>query len=99
MFREFSTAGQGHNLALTVLSVPYSLDSGPSLREILAPGEVFFITLTPRVEFRGGLVSKAHRLCVSLNSRLESNKEEEEGFAGEAREGGARRRRTEPREC
>jgi len=29
--------------------------------------------------FRGGLVFKAHRLCVSLNSRLESNKEEEEG--------------------
>ena len=28
--------------------------------------------------FRGGLVFKAHRLCVSLNSRLESNKEEEE---------------------
>ena len=28
--------------------------------------------------FRGGLVSKAHRLCVSLNSRLESKKEEEE---------------------
>ena len=27
--------------------------------------------------FRGGLVFKAHRLCVSLNSRLESNKEEE----------------------
>jgi len=26
---------------------------------------------------RGGLVFKAHRLCVSLNSRLESNKEEE----------------------
>ena len=26
--------------------------------------------------FRGGLVSKAQRLCVSLNSRLESNKEE-----------------------
>ena len=26
--------------------------------------------------FRGGLVLKAHRLCVSLNSRLESNKEE-----------------------
>ena len=25
---------------------------------------------------RGGLVFKAHRLCVSLNSRLESNKEE-----------------------
>ena len=29
--------------------------------------------------FRGGLVFKAHRLCVSLNSRLGSNKEEEEG--------------------
>jgi len=28
--------------------------------------------------FRVGLVFKAHRLCVSLNSRLESNKEEEE---------------------
>jgi len=27
--------------------------------------------------FRGGLVFKAHRLCVSLNSRLESNKEED----------------------
>ena len=28
--------------------------------------------------FRGGLVFKANRLCVSLDSRLESNKEEEE---------------------
>jgi len=28
--------------------------------------------------FRGGVVFKAHRLCVSLNSRLESNNEEEE---------------------
>ena len=28
--------------------------------------------------YRGGLVCKADRLCVSLNSRLESNKEEEE---------------------
>ena len=28
--------------------------------------------------FRGGLVFKVHRLCVSLNSRLQSNKEEEE---------------------
>ena len=34
--------------------------------------------------FRGGLVFKAHRLCVSLNSRLGSNKEEEEqkGYTG-----------------
>ena len=27
--------------------------------------------------FRGGLVFKAHELCVSLNARLESNNEEE----------------------
>ena len=31
----------------------------------------------PVQRFRGGLVFKAHRLRVSLNSRLESNKEEE----------------------
>ena len=30
--------------------------------------------------FRGGLVFKAHRLSVSLNSRLESNKEEEKKY-------------------
>jgi len=29
--------------------------------------------------FRSGLVFKSHRLCVSLNSRLESNEEEREG--------------------
>jgi len=28
------------------------------------------------LRLRGGLVFKAHRLCVSLNSRLESNKDE-----------------------
>ena len=33
---------------------------------------------SPHVKrFRGGLAFKAHRLCVSLNFRLESNKEEE----------------------
>ena len=31
--------------------------------------------------FRGGLVFKAHILCVSPNSRLESNKERESRFA------------------
>jgi len=30
---------------------------------------------------RGGLVFKAHRLCLSLNSRLESNKEEEKKYS------------------
>ena len=37
--------------------------------------------------FRGGLVVEAHRLCVSLNSRLKNNKEEEE--EEEERGGGA----------
>ena len=46
--------------------------------------------------FRGGLVFKAHRLCVSLNSRLESGNEEEGSeiversiFCGEFRVQGA----------
>ena len=30
--------------------------------------------------FRGGLVFKDHRLCVSLNSGLESNKDEEKSI-------------------
>ena len=29
--------------------------------------------------FRGGLVFKAHRLCVSLKPRIERNKEEKRG--------------------
>ena len=33
-------------------------------------------------QFRGGIVLKAHRLCASLNSRLESNKEEGEKVKG-----------------
>ena len=33
--------------------------------------------------FQDGLVFKAHRLCVSLNSRRKSNKEEEEEDADE----------------
>jgi len=59
-------AKEGQNLAVTVLFVPNLLNSG-------------------RVEgerFRGGLVFEARRLCVSLNSRLASNKEEEEGYRG-----------------
>ena len=62
------------------------------------PGMGSGVGLSIRVQgqrFRGGLVVKAHRLCVSLNSRLESNKEEEvqgrqEGCAGAcSRFGGA----------
>jgi len=37
--------------------------------------------------FRGGLVFKAHILCVSLISRLESNKEEEEEDTASGRHG------------
>ena len=36
--------------------------------------------------FRGGLVFKAHRLCVSLYSRLESTKEEEQQEDAQVRE-------------
>ena len=35
--------------------------------------------------FRGGLIFKGHRLCVSLKSRLESNKEEGLRHAGAMR--------------
>ena len=34
--------------------------------------------------FGGGLVFKAHRLCLSLNSRLEGNKEERKTDSDEA---------------
>ena len=37
----------------------------------------------------GGLVFKAHNLCVSLNSRLESNKEEERVQAANGQRGAA----------
>ena len=42
-------------------------------------GATTFCHTTVNVKrFRGGLVFKAQRLCVSLDSRLESNNEEEE---------------------
>ena len=40
-------------------------------------------SLFARKRFRGGLVFKAHRLWVSLNSRLECNKEEEDLVHGD----------------
>ena len=40
------------------------------------------VSITDTATFRGGLVFKAHRLCVSLNSRPESNKEKERPGAG-----------------
>ena len=49
-----------------------STDTGR--RRVLEP----FSLLRNVQRFRGGLVFKARRLCVSLNSRLESNKEEED---------------------
>ena len=39
---------------------------------------------------QGGLVFKAHRLCVSLNSRLESNKEKGSGARLDAEGGSVR---------
>jgi len=60
---------------------------------LTSPSSRFHLSRCPAnmQRFRGGLVFKAHRLCVSLNSRLESNKEEEE------RAGGWRRRSAAPR--
>jgi len=53
-----------------------------SVRKSLKPCKLFPPGQARNVQrFRGGLVFKAHRLCVSLNSRLESNKEEREGLA------------------
>jgi len=49
--------------------------------------------------FRGGLVFKAHRLCVSLNSRLESNKEEKRKVLGRRRRGRSCISRPAPRSC
>jgi hypothetical protein len=46
----------------TLQVVPSTLASGLGIKNVQ--------------RLRGGLVFKAHRLCVSLNSRLESNEEE-----------------------
>ena len=49
--------------------------------------------------FPGGLVFKARRLCASLNSRLESNKDEEDGARTRLAGGGVPgERRPEPRD-
>jgi len=50
------------------------------LEEDCLPARELWVQLLHRnvKRFQGGLVFKAHRLCVSLNSRLESNKAEEE---------------------
>jgi len=46
--------------------------------DVLKEWERLFLSSNTVARFRGGLVFKSHRLCVSLDSRLESNKEEEE---------------------
>jgi len=65
---------------LVDLSAPRSADAGAPASNI-TPSARDLNSNTPldrNVQwFRGGLVSKAQRLCASLNSRLESNKEEE----------------------
>jgi len=52
-----------------LLGTPSGLSSGV--------GEIIQLLHINVQRFRGGLVFKVHRLCVSLNSRLESNKEED----------------------
>jgi len=86
---EFGRPGTPLQSILKVRKAPLSPGVGPGL----FPAKVErFVPQTPHVNlriggqpergrdvqrFRGGLVFKVHRLCVSLNSRLESNKEEE----------------------
>ena len=63
-------------LSLLLLSAaPQRRRPSPAFREQLLHRNV--------QRFRGGLVFKAHRPCVPLNSRLESNKEEEFGDCGD----------------
>jgi len=55
-----------------------------SVRVVDSPSKVLHAQIQPldlifHERFRGGLVFKAHRLCASLNSRLESKKEREFG--------------------
>ena len=51
--------------------------SGPSLEDKSFERVPSSLGSRFRLRFRGGLVFEAHTLCVSLNSRLGSNKEEE----------------------
>ena len=55
------------------------MSEGPPFRAVLPDAAHEQLHPLRRYDLRGGLVFEAHRLCVSLNSRLESNKEEEEG--------------------
>ena len=63
-----------HGTYTTVKALAFSSKSLQPLGSKAAKQEVACRNVK---RFRGGLVYKAHRLCVSLNSRLESNKEEE----------------------
>ena len=59
-----------------------SVAEPPSLGEHTISEQLLHINVQ---RLRGGLVFKAHRLCASLNSRLESNKPEEEKASISAR--------------
>ena len=77
------------SITLSNMSSPYptkpqSLTKKRTARSVSPSRDAY--TLPRRIvkRFRGGLVFKAHRLFVSLNSRLESNEEEERVGGGVA---------------
>ena len=62
---------------VSVLTSKEKIRERETYREVTGRGEKQQLLYRNVQRFRGGLVFEAHRLCVSLNSRLESNKEEE----------------------
>jgi len=71
-------------MAAVLLVIPISLPrrfmlrpGAKSLRRVRSRGHSLEPLHRHVQRFRGGLVFKPHRRCVSLNSRSESNKEEE----------------------
>ena len=59
--------------------MPQGNETQASWREAIQEEEGGHIFHRNVQRFRGGLVFKAQRLCVSLNSRLESNEGKEKG--------------------
>ena len=68
------------NLPYPAINLPYPAVDGDSLLGIDSDvlDQRILDVVQVQLSTRGGLVFKAHRFCVSLNSRLERNKEEED---------------------
>ena len=70
------------HMTTVIVYEPHDHTRGPYTRGCGA-GEGSYLDRNVQ-RFRGGLVFKAHRLCASLNSRLESDQEEDKKGAGHA---------------